>query len=335
MTRNIEANTPVQVNSNLIGVQVHPVAGTIQMNYPWLQCKTLGITKPADSVYSIVFSDDSENPVEYAYVAVKESGKPDGITPEGFIYPLYNFKAYNTPAAHKKSSIWLMGERGNIQTEAAEVYDVTSEVVEGETVYTATVIGKVVACAVGSPGDTMVQYEGTFLETSDGYMDMLSGDTQDIYVGPYTLDSNNWYLYDANNVLYGVSKNGITSVSKVTLSAERDGVEGWQGKIQWVGTPMRNGQPAWVGYENVNVWTDTVHPQVGDNVYTVIDDTEFNRTTVSGTEPEAVSCSVLFSVEGTSWTQVGNNLTDDNNVIANIPRYVYLMFGQPVEITEE
>ena len=57
--------------------------------------------------------------------------------------------------------------------------------------------------------------------------------------------------------------------------------------------------------------------------------------TVTSTEPGAVSCSVEFSVDGTSWTQVGDTLTDNNNVIANVPRYVYLRFGQDVEITEE
>ena len=52
-------------------------------------------------------------------------------------------------------------------------------------------------------------------------------------------------------------------------------------------------------------------------------------------EPIPVDCSVSYSVDGSTWTVYGDNLTDDNNVIANIPRYMYLKFGQDVVITEE
>ena len=50
---------------------------------------------------------------------------------------------------------------------------------------------------------------------------------------------------------------------------------------------------------------------------------------------EGINCEVLYSVDGVYFTSVGTVLTDQNNVIANIPRYVYLMFSQDVVITEE
>ena len=50
---------------------------------------------------------------------------------------------------------------------------------------------------------------------------------------------------------------------------------------------------------------------------------------------EQVDCMVEYSVDGETWTAWPENLTDDNNVIANIPRYMYLRFYQDVEITEE
>ena len=48
-----------------------------------------------------------------------------------------------------------------------------------------------------------------------------------------------------------------------------------------------------------------------------------------------VNCDVSYSVDGNIFNSIGPNLTDYNNVIANIPRYVYLKFSQDVVITEE
>ena len=50
---------------------------------------------------------------------------------------------------------------------------------------------------------------------------------------------------------------------------------------------------------------------------------------------DAPSCTVSYSVDGNTWTQHPTTLTDNNNVIANIPRYMYLKFSQDVAITEE
>ena len=50
---------------------------------------------------------------------------------------------------------------------------------------------------------------------------------------------------------------------------------------------------------------------------------------------ESANCTVSYSVDGKVFTDVDTVLTDDNNVIANIPRYVYLKFSQDVVITEE
>ena len=50
---------------------------------------------------------------------------------------------------------------------------------------------------------------------------------------------------------------------------------------------------------------------------------------------EGINCEVSYSVDGKVFTDVDPVLTDDNNVIANIPRYVYLKFSQDVVITVE
>lgn len=50
---------------------------------------------------------------------------------------------------------------------------------------------------------------------------------------------------------------------------------------------------------------------------------------------EGINCVVSYSVDGKVFTDVDPVLTDSNNVIANIPRYVYLKFSQDVVITVE
>ena len=50
---------------------------------------------------------------------------------------------------------------------------------------------------------------------------------------------------------------------------------------------------------------------------------------------EGINCVVSYSVDGRVFTDVDPVLTEDNNVIANIPRYVYLKFSQDVVITVE
>ena len=50
---------------------------------------------------------------------------------------------------------------------------------------------------------------------------------------------------------------------------------------------------------------------------------------------EGINCVVSYSVDGEVFTDVDPVLTEDNNVIANIPRYMYLKFSQDVVITVE
>ena len=52
-------------------------------------------------------------------------------------------------------------------------------------------------------------------------------------------------------------------------------------------------------------------------------------------EGEGVNCVVSYSVDSETWTEHPTTLTDDNNVISNIPRYMYLKFSQDVVITVE
>lgn len=93
------------------------------------------------------------------------------------------------------------------------------------------------------------------------------------------------------------------------------------------------------GINNYSFIVDTTegHPVVGDvmeNDYGQIPSTATIKSIVYG-DSGAANCQVSYSVRGDNFTDVGNPLTDENNVICNIPRYVYLKFSQDVDITEE
>ena len=48
-----------------------------------------------------------------------------------------------------------------------------------------------------------------------------------------------------------------------------------------------------------------------------------------------INCVVFYSIDGSLFINIDPVLTDQNNVISNIPRYMYLKFSQDVVITEE
>lgn len=50
---------------------------------------------------------------------------------------------------------------------------------------------------------------------------------------------------------------------------------------------------------------------------------------------ETPNCTVSYSVTGQDWTDHETVLTDVNNVIGSIPRYIFLKFSQDVLITVE
>ena len=86
---------------------------------------------------------------------------------------------------------------------------------------------------------------------------------------------------------------------------------------------------------SMTVYTEG-RPEVGSEVHTPDDIYITKPSYVSDITEGAISdCVVSYSVDGKVFTDVDTVLTDDNNVIANIPRYMYLKFSQDVAITEE
>lgn len=96
-------------------------------------------------------------------------------------------------------------------------------------------------------------------------------------------------------------------------------------------------------YGEIYLYSSIRNPYVGYNLVSNNAGTEaYTSRVIEVTEDEVdpgyeeeIDCKVEYSVDGETWTAWPDNLTDENNVIANIPRYMYLKFGQDVEITEE
>lgn len=103
-----------------------------------------------------------------------------------------------------------------------------------------------------------------------------------------------------------------------------------------------NGDLVSSGFGTRVLYTATDSPAVGDAALFTLNNLDYNvqtikaiDTTETPVDPDPVECTVSYSIDGKTWTDVDTVLTDDNNVICNIPKYVYLKFSQDVEITEE
>lgn len=144
--------------------------------------------------------------------------------------------------------------------------------------------------------------------------------------------SNKSLMIDGDEVYYGY----VTIDTEVTMSDtvfEENGTEG--GLTKWTSTDMET------LYGVRNIYTDGETPSEGDSVIFNPSVTDYNPQTVKEvveTEeelPVEPNCTVSYSVDGETWTEHSTALTDVNNVINNIPRYMYLKFSQNVIITEE
>ena len=333
VTRYIKANTATQVNSNLIGVQVRPDTGSISMDYIW---NTVSSTTDTIAHFTLVLQD-GEGGNKFAY-----KNYEGGLFPEpGYIIDVPDGQGGTTRYyRHNKYGVapedYLYSTLQEVTSVhiGAEFVTITSEVIEEETVYTVTRWGEVTGVfdGPGSAGNTFEIYDGEWLVLDDVNLYNIFNDSVQDY---YRFDTSNGFIYDDNNNIFGFAPDGVVGVSGVELTADLQAESDWEGKYKWTGTPVLNGSPASQYYTDVPVYTDDIDPEIGATVYYTKDNPDYNQMTVSGKDPGAVSCSVEFSVTGDAFSKVDDNLTDANNVIANVPKYVYLRFGQDVEITEE
>ena len=295
VTRNIVKNTPTQVNSHLIGVRKLPDVTNVTFDI---------VYKTARTVYGDVY-----------YI---------------------NNKPYKWRSGYYKTS-------------------------EGERYCR-------VLYAVGV-GENSVEYQYYYKDTYDGSDPMLMGKSRpeagtQMYVrkGQYP----DYMMEDAGVVCTGTAN--LTEQDFVVSGPESGGYLPLYGGYQLnmtTGEIDFNGEILYVGYvgntstenligvfdrvegnkyfynvaENTPLPSMSVYtegrPEVGSEVHT--DDIYITEPSYMSdiTEAAISDCVVSYSVDGKVFTDVDTVLTDNNNVIANIPRYMYLKFSQDVVITEE
>lgn len=160
---------------------------------------------------------------------------------------------------------------------------------------------------------TVFSYDGDgFIRNSEGEVEQNFGRV--LYV------SGN-YLVDPHNEKWALIVDRIHHIDNDTEFVEDGGV--------WV----CNFDEFEIAIELI---TSSRNPSVGDEAY-YFGDPDYNVQTIKSIDGDLapVDCTLSYSVDGYTWTDWPENMTDDNNVISNIPRYMYLMFSQDVVITEE
>lgn len=329
VTRYINAKTATQVNGTLIGVQVRPysqrVVNGIYVNYHY-QVKGLteyvayedkdGSYRPSDSGLStvVVRLYDPEDPTAKIYDVYFYDGTSQ-YDNNGNEY----LKILSLPYAD--SYMW--------------VKDSSKQ-----------------------PGDNL--YDLNWDETLQAY---LASSRNDVFFGDVTLNmqvcsisDTRWIdtsgikysIFDINNPEFEVIQgnggfglvngtSGTTSemyFQKTSISKSSGGKRYYYWDGEGSGYPVYDTNKTGVG--TYTTWNSV---NAGGAVVYRIQDNTYNPMTIKSVDDEIVtdpiSCTVSYSVDGETWTDWPERLTDDNNVISNIPRYMYLMFGQDVVITEE
>jgi hypothetical protein len=178
--------------------------------------------------------------------------------------------------------------------------------------------------------NTMFNIEGSFVQMSA--VEYIDGNGNVIFKesieGVVAGNNGEGFIFDEH------SDSGTYSFDKTNVSSERGGVTYyyWDGKQ--VGFPTYNFTDSGVG--TLITWDDI---NVGDQVIFNINRLSYNPLSVksvnSHQESDETNCTLSYSVDGITWTEWPDAMTDANNVISNIPRYMYLKFSQDVVITEE
>lgn len=297
VTRNIKANEATQVNSNLIGVQVHPSVMNINFRFNYNKYRiSNGIYYGVDGVNYIYRT--GYPPISYEGQDYYRLGRQSVIT--------------DTP-----NTLWFKG------------VDNTSRPETGDTVYTFendvmteySTVGPIVEWNSG----TVEFYQ--INEESNGFIELYhsNGDKYgDVSTVDYVVSILNPSTQEKVDIAL-TSKQNANEAETAYYSREFNGLYEWQVAGEKIG-PQK-------------MVTDNRNPLVGEKVRFEDENNGLLKLqypyTIQGTQNENLYCQVEYSIDGKTFTKVDDILTDFNNVIANVPRYVYLRFSQDVEITEE
>lgn len=332
MTRFVKADTATQVNSNLIGVQVRPDTWRV------VDSIDVDITNNFMQVYPCVAYDDKEG----TYVPAKSGNMSaflaDTMT-EGHYdggYEIYfitgnsetdvNGDKYNECLRYPDAEVTLYMNANDVPTALqTHLYDLNWD--ESQQGYVA-----VARTNGASMFNTMFNIEGDFAQVDT--FEYIDGNSNIVFK-----ETNIEGVVGGNNggegfIVDEYSATRTYTFDRTDISTIREGVTYyyWDGKQE--GFPTYNLIDSGVG--TLITWNDiNVGNQVIFNMIQPSYNPLFVRSLSEHQESDGVDCTVSYSVDGETWTAWTENLTDDNNVIANIPRYMYLRFSQDVVITEE
>lgn len=329
MTRFLEKDNGTQVNSNLIGVQVRPLVvpptyevGEVEVN---LMLKKYYCNNMHNGMPMVHFSDNGD----WIWGYSGTDRVVDGVT-----YNVWECLLYPSDPSQVVPGGVMYTIEGTTIVDNTHFY-----------VY----VGDVDPSA---PNPMMPGPDSDYKLSYGGWLYRYDQESSGDYYSDYY-----WYCPDTNYVhIYLNSEPTCDLVDGFFMSKETGNFIGkftFSTPAEYQQTYGRfydedNSYYSWkieTDIENLDLflYSDVRNPNVGYNL----------RSSISGPEPylspitnvyeeevdpgytEDIDCKVEYSVDGETWTAWEVNLTDDNNVIANIPRYMYLKFGQDVEITEE
>lgn len=302
VTRNIEKNTASQVNADKIGVLVHP-----------------SVTPGYDVVSNIIVD------YSFQYVEVTASGSERTVitTENGFSY-------YATgEQVHSPGNTLWVWEAYGYDPSTPPTY---TRLGTAEPDYESVIVGSwLFTLDTDEHTDTVASKSTESIGVSGNFMIVDSNNHcyNPQYGGGYYISGSD-FLDSLGNVVGTVELTVSTVRNDMTFDKAGQSGDNWF----WTGSDVEFGE--------VNLYTGTENPQIADTAYFNNEDPTFNPQTVKDVViehippvPDPVECVVSYSVDGETFTEHPTVLTDDNNVICNIPRYIYLKFSQDVEITEE
>ena len=320
VTRNIKANTATQVNANLIGVLVHPntnpptvTVDVIVVDYTYTKFVIAnGVPDPSSpSKYLEAITDTNNN----VYYHTGEITQVDGQS--------YHRWALWTTDGSSNDSVWTKDYpvKPGLYLYNIDITDEQNPVMIGE-------VGTVGSNFLDNGGEILTDIFFIQIGENNVYSPIFG---LNYYVnGDFLIDTHTQY-----KVGYVVS--GPTAVTEPDFMFSQGDIE--EGYQVWISTDILS-----ENFGQTTLYTPTDSPAVGDKaLFTLFEAKyEYNPQTIKSintsetpgfTDP--VYCTLSYSVDGSTWTDWPEDITDDNNVIANIPRYMYLMFSQDVVITEE
>lgn len=299
VTRNIKANTATQVNANLIGVQVRPdvVPPTYEVSELTanVQVNEVECTNMMNGLPMLYVNFGSGDEI-WGYTGNQEEYN-------GTVYNVWSCIMGNNPETYYTDS--------NVDiTDETEFYEYDSNPDHPP------------MKSIGN-SQYMLSYSGVLyrFDPNDYPYAPESEDTYDLAAG-FVLDK------DSGQYVGKVVSDSLGNKEfACTYEAEEGGYTYWK-----------------LDYKvKIYLFSTVRNPEVGYNLISNNAGTElYTSPVLTVTEKEVdpgytkdVDCALSYSVDGETWTEWPDHMTDANNVISNIPRYMYLKFSQDVVITEE